>query len=193
MDKAELIKRIVAAKGFEEADRKWLEALDDGQLTKFSALCAAPADPVAGGGDPEKKPAAASEPAKTEPEKKPEPVAAAAEKPKPAEPEKPKSDDEVLAMLSPEGREMYAEMRERRDAEIAELRTELIAQSGGAFDEDFLKGKPRKELDRILAGLHAAKPKPDYTGQGLHAHDATTKKDQAKHAPMPGNAFGAGF
>lgn len=176
-DKA-LVDRIVAAEGFGEPARKWLEQLGDDQLEPIAAHCA-PEKP-AGDPDPSASKGADLNPDPEKPKPDPNP------KPDP-KPDPPKSEEEVLAMLPPERREMFAEMQARWDDEVDGIRKEIIANSRGVFTETDLKGKSRKELEKIHA---LAKPAPNYEGRGATAHDGSAGKQEPKVMRMPGIAIG---
>lgn len=166
-DKA-LVDRIVASKAFGEGSRAWLEALTDDQAKAIIAH-----------GQPEEpeKPSEPEKPAATEPEKpKDEPAVTAAAG------AKPQNDDEVLAMLSPERREMLTDMQARYDAEVAQIKRDIVANSRGVFTEADLAGKKRAELEKLAQAVRPV----DHSGQGMSAHD--TGEPRAKeptHSPMP--------
>lgn len=184
MDKAALVKKIVAAKGYTPEDGGWLEALTEGQLEKIAAHCGCSA--AGDGKDPATAATTATAPAATQPE-----VTAAT-----ATPAKAPTEEEWLA-AAPEGmRELFVEARAEREAEEAQLRKDIVANSGGVYVEADLAGMKRDGLKKVAAALAAAaakaKPDADFRGNGVRAHDASGQTAAKTHAEMPGIKIGAG-
>lgn len=144
----ELIKALIENDSpFEEVDTKYLETLSEEKLTMLVGSYKKP--------EPEPKP-----------EPKPEPQAKAEPEPKKEEPPKVKTEEEYLAELPEEMKEVFVEHKAAQAKKKTDLVTVLKAAQD-VFSEDELRKKSVAELEQLVRVAKVDAPKPDYSGLGV--------------------------